>query len=98
MVIFIEAQLDGSNGEVGNGAALLVRSMVQVAVPADSRSDVSAHGFCNWGTIMMFDIRIVNLNTGSYLRMMKKHILQMQRRKRRIHTFRLTWSIDIRLL
>ena len=38
-------------------------------VPAESRSDVSAHGFWKQGTTMMFDILIVNLDAGSYLRM-----------------------------
>ena len=31
--------------------------------------DVSAHGFWKRGTTAMFDIRIVNLGAGSYLRM-----------------------------
>ena len=33
------------------------------------RADVSDHGFWKRGTNVMFDIRIVNLNVGSYLRM-----------------------------
>ena len=32
-------------------------------------ADVSAHGFWKRGTTAMFDIRIVNLDVGSYLRM-----------------------------
>ena len=45
----------------------LVGILVQVQVPALSRADVSAHGFWKWGTTVMFDIRIVNLDVGSYL-------------------------------
>ena len=36
-------------------------------VPAESRADVSNYGFWKQGTITMFDIKIVNLNAGSYL-------------------------------
>ena len=42
---------------------------VQVQVPAESRADVSTQGFWKWGTTAMLDIRIVNLDAGSYLRM-----------------------------
>ena len=41
----------------------------QVELTTDSREDVSAHGFWKQETTAMFDIRIVNLDTGSYLRM-----------------------------
>ena len=37
-------------------------------VPDESRADVSVHGFCKWGTTALFDMRIVNLYVGSYLR------------------------------
>ena len=50
-----------------NGAARLVRQTGQVVVPAESRSDVSDHAFWKRGTTAMFDIRIVNLDTDSYL-------------------------------
>ena len=43
-----------------------------MAVPEDSRASISAHGFWNWGNAAMFDIRIVNLDAGSYLRMIPK--------------------------
>ena len=52
-----------------NRAARLVGQPGQVQVPADSRADVSAHGFWKRGTTTMFDIRIVNLDASSYLRM-----------------------------
>ena len=65
-------EADGGTDTVGrtvNGAARLVGQLGQVVVPADSRSDVSSHVFWKRGTTAMFDIRIVNLGAGSYLRM-----------------------------
>ena len=59
-----------------NRAARLVGQPGHVVVPADSRSDVSAHGFWKRGTTAMFDIRIVNLNAGSYLRMAPEKALE----------------------
>ena len=50
----------------------MARRLVQVAVPAELRSDISAHSLWKWCTTVMFDIRIVNLDAGSYLRMMPK--------------------------
>ena len=47
----------------------MARKPGQVAVPAESRSDVSAHIFWNLGTTIMFNIRIVNFDAGSYLHM-----------------------------
>ena len=35
--------------------------------PDESRADVSVHGFSEWGTTALFDMRIVNLDGGSYL-------------------------------
>ena len=52
-----------------NESARLERRPGQVEVPAELRSDVSAHGFWKWGTTAMFDIQIFNLDVGSYLRM-----------------------------
>ena len=64
-----EAQVGGRNGRTKNGADELERRPVQVVVHAGSRDDVSAHGFWKQGNTAMFDIRIVNLNTRSYLHM-----------------------------
>ena len=62
-----EAQ--GGSGRTVNGSDRLVEQPLQVVVPAESRADVSTHGFWKQGTTAMFDIRIVNLNKGSYPRM-----------------------------
>ena len=50
-----------------NGAVRLVGQTVQVEVPAESRAGVSAHRFWKGGTTTMFDVQIINLNSGSYL-------------------------------
>ena len=47
-----------------------------VSVPAESRSDVSAHSFWKRGITAMFDIRTVNLDVVSYLRMTPKKALE----------------------
>ena len=62
-----EAQ--GGRGCTVNVAAKLIGQPGQVVLPAESRADVSSHKFWKRGITAMFDIRIVNLNTGSYLRM-----------------------------
>ena len=49
--------------------ARLVGQPGQLVVPAESRADVSAHSFWKRGNTAMFNIRIVNLDAGSYLRM-----------------------------
>ena len=62
----------GSTDTVGwtvNGAAGLVRQPRQVVVHAESRAHISTHGFWKPGTTTMFNIIIVNLDAGSYLRM-----------------------------
>ena len=47
--------------------ARLVGQPGQVEVLSYSRADVIAHGFWKQGTTAMSDIRIVNLDAGSYL-------------------------------
>ena len=58
-----------------NQGARLVGRPVQVEIPAESRSDVSAHGFWKRGTTPMFDIRIVNPDVGTYLCMTPEEAL-----------------------
>ena len=67
----------------------------QVTVSEESRTDVITHDLWKQGITEMFGIIIVNLYTGSYLRMPQKRILQRCRCKRRTDTFRLAWSIGI---
>ena len=52
-----------------NKADILAGRPGQVQVPADLRAYVSSHGFWKRGTTVMFDIIIINLDAGSYLRM-----------------------------
>ena len=85
-------EADGGTDTVGrtvNGADRLVGQPGQVVVPAESRADVSTHGFWKWGTTIMFDIRIVNLDTGSYLRMTPEKALakaEKEKKDLRLHT------------
>ena len=68
-----EAQ--GGRSRTVDGADRLAGQPVRVVVPAESRADVSTHGFWKQGITAMFGIRIVNLNEGSYLRMMPEKAL-----------------------
>ena len=52
-----------------NRASKLAGRPGQVELPAELRVDVIAHGFWKRGTTAMFDILIVYLDAGSYLRM-----------------------------
>ena len=58
-----------------NGTDRLAGIPVQVQLPAESRADISDHGFCKRGTTVMFDILIANLDAGSYLHMMPEKAL-----------------------
>ena len=71
-----EVQGGGINERARNGSAELARSPGQVAVPAESREDVSTQGVWKQGTTVMFDIIIVNLDAGSYLHMTPKKALE----------------------
>ena len=55
--------------------SVLARRTVQVEVPVELRADVSADGFWKRGTTVMFDIQIINLDAGFYLRMMPEKAL-----------------------
>ena len=69
-----------------NGAAILIGQTGQVVVPADLRADVSAHGLWKRGTTTMFDIRIVNLDAGSYLRMTpEKDLAKAEKENKDLH-------------
>ena len=59
----------GGRERTVNGAAKLVEQPGQVVVPAELRADISAHRLWKRGTTAKFDIRVVNLDAGSYLRM-----------------------------
>ena len=58
-----------------NRSARLIGQPGQLVVPAESRADVSSHGFWKRGTTAMFDIQNFNLDVGSYLRMMPEKAL-----------------------
>ena len=51
----------GEGNEKGEGAT------GKATAPNESREDVSVHGLWKWGTYALFDMRIVNLDTVSYL-------------------------------
>ena len=65
-----EAQVCGINVQMR--ADDLGRIPVQAAIPVELMAEVSTHGFWKWGTTANFDIRVVNLDAGSYLRMTPK--------------------------
>ena len=46
-----------------------------VTVPSESRADVGTHSFWKRETTAMFDIRIANLDAGSYLCMTPEKVL-----------------------
>ena len=59
----------GGRGKTLTGVGRLVGQLGQVVVPAELRADINTYGFWKGGTTAMFNIRIVKLNAGSYLRM-----------------------------
>ena len=68
-------------GEADGGTDRLVGQPGQVVVPAESRADVSNHDFWKRGTTAMFDIRIVNIDAGSYLRMTPEKALAKEEKE-----------------
>ena len=52
---------EGEENEDGEGAK------VQVTLPDESQLYKSVHGLWKWGTSALFDMQIVNLDTGSYV-------------------------------
>ena len=64
------------SGRIVNGMIILVGQPDQVQVTAELRADASAHGLWKRGITAMFDIQIVNLGAGSYLRMMPEEALE----------------------
>ena len=64
-------------------ASEIIGQLVHVVLPAESRSDVSAHGFWKRGTTAMFDIRMVNLDAGFYLRMMPEKALAKEEKEKK---------------
>ena len=69
-----------------NGVARSVGQPGYVVIPADSRADVSAHGFWKRGTTAMLDIRIVNLDAGSYLCMtQEKDLAKAEKEKKDLY-------------
>ena len=88
----------GGRGRKVSGADSLVGQPGQVQVPAESRADVNAHGFWKQGTTKIFDIQIVNLDAGSYLRTTPEKALAKVEKKKRTCTFRLAWSVEELLL
>ena len=82
-------EADGGTDNVGRtvkGSVRLVGQPVQVILPSELREDVSAHEFWKWGTTAMFDIRIVNLDAGSYLRMtLEKTLAKAEKEKKDLY-------------
>ena len=73
-------------GESDDGTDRLVGQPGQVVVPAESRADVSAHGFWKRGTTAMFNIQIVNLDAGSYLCMTpEKALAKVEKEKKDLY-------------
>ena len=49
----------------------------------ESREDVSIHGFWKWGNSALYDMKIVNLDTVSYLRHMSEKSLAMANKEKK---------------
>ena len=76
----------GGSGRTVNGTARLVGRLGQVQVTAEWRADVSTHSFWKRGTTAMFDIRIFNLDEGSYLCMtQEKYLAKAEKEKKDLY-------------
>ena len=62
-----ESQGGVVNEKARNRVSDLTRMPEKVALPAELKDDVIAHGLWKRGTTAMFGIMIVNLDEGSYL-------------------------------
>ena len=59
----------------------------------ETRTGDGAHGLWRLGTTAIFDICIVNLDAGSYLRMTTEKALEKSEKDKNIDNSRITWSI-----
>ena len=75
-VILGEAQGGRKNGRTRNRSDELARTLGEVEVPAESRSELNSHDFWKRGTTTIFDIITANFNAGSYLSMPPKKALE----------------------
>ena len=60
--------MGGQGGQLGQGVQRGQGETGQERVPDESRKDVAVHSFRKWVTSDIFDMIIVNLDAGSYLR------------------------------
>ena len=80
---------DRGGNEDGEGAT------GKAMVPDESRTDLSVHGFWKWGTSALFDMRIVNLDAGSYLRHKFVKALATVDKEKMKSTSSLAWSVGV---
>ena len=52
-------------------------------MPDESHADVSIHGFWKWGATALFDMIIVNLDSGSYLHQTSEKALAMSEKEKK---------------
>ena len=69
---------EGEGNKDGEGAT------GQAMVPGESRADVSVHGLWKWVTSTLFDMRIVNLDAGSYLRQISINDLETAEKEKKV--------------
>ena len=81
-----------------NRSDRLVEQPGQVIVYVESRAEVSAQGFWKRETTTMFDIRIVNFDAGSYLRMTPEKDLAKAEKKKKDSYLQACWIVEGLLL